>query len=61
MAQKGRVHRPREPLLGSLEKQQWSLMDYHGSKHKRRSNMPQRIGLMKAASHLSSQHSGQGL
>ncbi|MCD9646432.1 hypothetical protein HAX54_036254, partial [Datura stramonium] len=30
------------------------LIDYHGSMHKRRSNMLLRIGLMKDTSHLSS-------
>ncbi|MCD7452458.1 hypothetical protein HAX54_016754, partial [Datura stramonium] len=44
----------REPLLGGLEKEKWSLMDYHFSMHKRRSNILLIIGLMTATWHLSS-------
>ncbi|MCD7459380.1 hypothetical protein HAX54_040799, partial [Datura stramonium] len=54
MAQKNRVHRLMEPLLRGLWKEKWSLVEYHGLTHKRRSNMTLRIGLTKAASHLSS-------
>ncbi|MCD7448017.1 hypothetical protein HAX54_036837, partial [Datura stramonium] len=42
------------------EREQWSLTNYHGSKHKMSSNILLRIGLVKDASHLSSPYLGQG-